>query len=204
MVGNPRADRPGSVKPVRWLAAYIDCETTGLDPVRHELIELAMVLFAYEPTTGEVVGVVEEYTGLREPKVRTTATARQIHGITYDMVRGKQLDTDKVNSMLDQAAIVIAHNAKFDRSFVSRLFPLAKTKLWYCSMAGIHWTSKGFPSRRLQSLLEHHGIAVGEAHRALDDARAAVILLAQRRSGRTYLAELLGCRRSVPMRERRS
>jgi len=182
-----------------FLAAFVDCETTGLDPAKHELIELALVLFAYEPTTGEVIGIVEEYAGLREPKGRIHATAREKHGLTCEMVRGKHLDAERVNSMLDQAAVLIAHNAKFDRAFIGRLFPLARKKRWYCSMANIHWTWKGFPSRGLHSLLAQHGIKVGQAHRALNDARATVVLLAQKRDGRTYLAELLGGRRSVLM-----
>jgi len=197
--GTRRPKRAGSADTAWCLAAYIDCETTGLDAAKHELIELALVLFAYEPATGEVIGIVEEYTGLREPKGRIDDAAREKHGITCEMVRGKHLDAEKVNSMLDQASFLIAHNAKFDQAFVGRLFPLARKKRWYCSMANIHWAWKGFPSRGLHSLLAQHGIAVGQAHRALDDARAAVVLLGQKRDGHTYLAELLGSRRSVLM-----
>jgi DNA polymerase-3 subunit epsilon len=173
------------------LAAFVDCETTGLDPTKHELIELALVLFAYDPATGEVKGVVDEYAGFREPRGRIHAASHRKHGITRAMVRGRQLEAERVNSILHRADVVIAHNARFDRAFVAGLFPLANERHWYCSMNDIRWAAKGFSSRSLQNLLDQHAILTDRAHRALADARAGTILLAQKTDGHTYLSELL-------------
>ena len=45
-------------------AAFLDTETTGQPP---EVIELAIVNAAYDPITGEVLGILDEYLGHREP-----------------------------------------------------------------------------------------------------------------------------------------
>ena len=48
------------------LGLVIDVETTGADLRGDEVIELAMVRFAYTPD-GEVLGVVETFQGYHEP-----------------------------------------------------------------------------------------------------------------------------------------
>ena len=49
------------------IAGCIDVETTGLSPYTNEIIELGLVLFAFNRQTGKIIEVLEEYTGLREP-----------------------------------------------------------------------------------------------------------------------------------------
>jgi DNA polymerase-3 subunit epsilon len=80
----------------------------------------------------------------------------------------------------------------FTSGFITRLFPAAGSKQWYCSMAGIDWRGKGYPNRRLQDLLLLHGIMPARSHRASDDVRATLDLLSYRQTcGTTYLSELL-------------
>lgn len=171
--------------------AFIDVETTGLDPTYDQIIEMAVVLFAFRSGTGEILGIVDTYSGLQEPTVPISPGAQRVHGIRMEDVRGKRLDRDRIQSLLTRAGILIAHNAKFDRGFVQRLFPEVARKPWYCSMSGIDWYGKGYRSRGLQELLRQHGIRPGKAHRALDDAKAAVTLLG-RGNPEPYLKELLG------------
>lgn len=180
-------------------AAFIDVETTGLDPSYDQVIEMAVVLFAFRRSTGEILGIVDTYTGLQEPTVPISPDAQRVHGISIRQVRGKRLDRQRIAAMIDRADILIAHNAAFDRRFVERLFPEAVGKPWYCSMRGIDWAGKGFPSKGLQQLLRDHHIHPGRAHRALDDAKAAVLLLGLG-SPEPYLKELLG---SGPIRAHR-
>lgn len=170
--------------------AFIDVETTGLDPSYDQIIEMAVVLFAFRPGTGEILGIVDTYSGLQEPTVPISPGAQRVHGIRLQDVRGKRLDRDRIQSLLSRADILIAHNAKFDRGFVQRLFPEVAKKPWYCSMSGIDWYGKGFRSKGLQQLLRAHRIRPGKAHRALDDAKAAVTLLG-RGNPKPYLKELL-------------
>lgn len=174
------------------IAGCIDVETTGLSPNNDEVIELAIVLFAFDKQTGEIVEVLDEYTGLREPACAISRRAYEVHGLSKEQLRGKKLDETKIVSMLQKAEVVISHNARFDYSFVAPLFAIAGTKPWYCSMNGINWRRKGFVSKGLQNLLADHDIETTRAHRALDDVRAIISLLGKcNQDGEPYLKELI-------------
>ena len=173
-------------------AALVDVETTGLNPARDEVVELAVVLFAFDWPSGRVVGIVDEYAGLREPAVPIPRQVVAIHGISMAMVKGRCLDDGRVRALFDRAECIIAHNARFDRGFVSRLYPPAAEKPWLCSLRQIDWRSYGFRSRSLESLLAAHGIRRSVAHRAAADCRATLALLTRPSPrGSTYLKELL-------------
>lgn len=174
-------------------ASIVDVETTGLSPAQDEIVELALVLFSFDPRTGSGIEVLDEYSGLRDPGRPIPPGAVQAHGITDSDVRGRQLDDARIRSILARSHCLIAHNAAFDRGFVEKLYPETRRLPWLCSMEGIDWRAKGHASRGLQQLLAAHRIAPGSAHRALDDARATLQLLAMAQpNGKTYLAELLG------------
>jgi DNA polymerase-3 subunit epsilon len=66
---------------------FVDTETTGLDPVRDEIIELAMVPFAYG-LDGEVYAVGEPFQQLREPSKPIPPEITAITGIDDAMVAG--------------------------------------------------------------------------------------------------------------------
>lgn len=159
------------------LAAFIDVETTGLSTRSDEVVELAIALFAFDRTTGDIKGVVEEYSGLRDPGRPIPAEATRVHGIRDCDVRGKCLDDGQVLKLINQAEFLVAHNASYDRPFVERLYPETAGKTWLCSMNGVPWRQKGFESRALQSLLSDHGIRPEKAHRGLSDVRSALQLL---------------------------
>jgi len=169
------------------LAAFIDVETTGLSTAEDEVVELAIALFAFDPESGEIAGIVDEYVGLRDPGRPIPAAASAVHGIRDADVRGKRLDGRRIRSLIDRAEFLVAHNAPFDRGFVERLFPDIRGKRWHCSMNGVPWKRLGFASRGLQYLLHEHHIRVERAHRGLDDVRGALSLLALTdSSGRCY------------------
>lgn len=181
------------------LAALIDVETTGIGPA-HEIVELGLILFRFEPISHAIGEVVDTYNGLREPGCPITYGAQQVHGLSMAMVRGHVLDHRRVDDLIRSASVLIAHNAPFDRSFVAPMFDAARTKSWLCSMNGINWKAKGFASRGLQYLLKAHHIEAGHAHRAEDDARATYRLLScVQEDGTTYFSELMknGSRKSA-------
>jgi DNA polymerase-3 subunit epsilon len=174
------------------IGGFIDVETTGLNPSKDEIIEFALVLFSFDRNSGEILKVVDEYSGLREPSCSISREASKVHGITKRAIRGMTLDKNRIEAMLEQTEFLVAHNANFDLGFVARLFPASTLKPWFCSMQGIDWKAKGFASRGLQNLLRDHGIEVAQSHRALDDAKAALTLLSRcSKNGETYFAELL-------------
>ena len=173
-------------------ASVIDVETTGLSPRTDTAIELGIVLFEFDAISGQVLSTLEEYSGLRDPGRPLPPDSTRTHGITDSDVRGLSLDNDTVRRILGRSAMLIAHNARFDRGFVEPLFPESARLPWMCSMDGIPWRNKGFHSKALQELLAAHGITVSSAHRALDDARNTLKLLSHSSAtGRPYLAELL-------------
>lgn len=174
------------------IGGFIDVETTGLDPKKDEVIELCLILFSFNRETYEIIEIMDTYSGLREPFIPIKRAATKVHGITKKSIRGMCLDHDRIEAMLEKTEFLVAHNANFDRGFVEPLFPVSSAKPWFCSMNGIDWGNKGCASKGLQNLLKDHGIEVSQAHRATDDAKAAVELLSKcDKSGKTYLSELL-------------
>jgi DNA polymerase-3 subunit epsilon len=172
--------------------AIVDTETTGFSG-DDELIEIALLLVSFEPQSGQILEVEQDYQGLREPSVPSSKWAKKVHGIEDSELAGKSLDRSQIESILEKADLVIAHNVGFDRRFVTEILPEASEKSWYCSMNGIKWRRKGFSSTKLAELLEEHSISVDTHHRAMADAWATMRLLStqDKETGKPYLDELL-------------
>lgn len=176
---------------IKKIAAIIDVETTGLCKETDELIELAIILFAFKPKEHVFLGVVDSYTGLREPKTPISAEATRVHGLTKYDVKGKTLNRQRILKLGEQADFFVAHNASFDKGFVEKEFPELYAKDWYCSMSGVRWHEQGFQTRDLQGLLSAHNIKTLRAHRGASDAWATLRLLTKKDlNGVTYLQHL--------------
>ncbi|MEH2512221.1 DNA polymerase-3 subunit epsilon [Nitrobacteraceae bacterium AZCC 1564] len=154
----------------------LDVETTGLDTSSDEVVELGMVKFTYLPS-GEIVRVVDTFSSLNEPTKPIPPEATKLHGITDEMVAGQKIDSEAVNRFASDAVVVIAHNAAFDRRFVERYWHTFVDKAWACSVNNIDWRQHGFEGSRLGYLLAGVGM-FHQAHRAVDDCRALLEILA--------------------------
>lgn len=90
------------------------------------------------------------------------------------------------------AALVIAHNAAFDRRFLERFCEAFRTKPWACSMSQVDWAAEGYESAKLAWLAAGAG-SFYDRHRAVNDCAAAIDLLALDlpRSGGPALEALL-------------
>ena len=172
------------------MAAVVDLETTGYNPVNDEVIQMAIVLFAYDKGSGQVYGVVDRYSGYREPATGIHPGAAMVHGLTAGDVRGRQLDIARITAIAERAEWLVAHNASFDRGFLRRLIPSMDRAAWHCTMRGIDWDLCGFGSRRLEWLIATHGLTMANAHDADADADATLSLIAEG----PYTLELLGSR----------
>lgn len=174
----------------------MDVETTGLGPDSDEIIELALKLFSFHEETGEIIDIVDEDSYLREP-LSTTAQrnydrAYRIHGIHYDMVRGKTFYDEKIMEYFNRTDAIFAHNASFDRSFLLRMYPEVNEMQWYCTMKNVKWKNHGFPNSKLLTLLQAHNISNHQTHRAMDDITYLTELLKQQNpDGDYYLKEVL-------------
>jgi DNA polymerase III subunit epsilon len=167
------AGPPNSIKLRRGL--IVDVETTGLDPTRDKIIELAMLPFDFS-SGGKLYDVHEGYAGFEDPGLPVPETVTRLTGITDDDVRGQTLDDDAVAAVATQADLVIAHNAGFDRRFLERRFPIFIDKPWGCSSEQLPWAEEGLRSRSLDYLLYWFGWFF-DGHRAMNDCRATLHLL---------------------------
>jgi DNA polymerase-3 subunit epsilon len=190
---------PPAGTPVR-LGLVVDVETTGLDPRRDEIIEIAMTPFSYS-LDGTVFNVGETFQGLRQPSEPITSDITAITGITNEMVAGQVIDPAEVAKFVAPASLVIAHNAAFDRRFLERYSEVFSTKPWACSLSQIDWAAEGFEGTKLAYLAQAAGFFY-DRHRAMHDCLATVELLATRlpRSGVTGLSRLLDGARAVTWR----
>lgn len=105
-----------------------------------------------------------------------------IHGITNEMVANAPSMPEVIERIriFFEGSVLMAHHAPFDLGFMAYAFekhqlnfprmPACCTSL--LSRKLIH----GVENHRLQTLVKHLGIDGGSAHRALDDARACLLV----------------------------
>lgn len=101
------------------LGLFLDVETTGLDPSRDEIIEHAMVPFTYS-LDGRIFEIHDAFQKLRDPGKSIPPEITAMTGITDEMVAGQSIDPAEVLAFASGAALVVAHNAAFDRRFPGR------------------------------------------------------------------------------------
>ena len=160
------------------LAILIDLETTGLAPDKDEIIELAMIPFRYS-SDGRIFEVYDAFNELQEPSSGSIPEEiTRITGITSDMVQGKTIDWGKVTEIVGPAALIIAHNASFDRKFAEKAFDVFSTKAWACSMTQVPWAEERFDGVKLEYLAMKNGFFY-DAHRASVDCYATIELLSK-------------------------
>ena len=152
----------------------IDVETTGLDPATDAVVEIAAV--RYRPKD-EVIGPV--WQTLVNPRRPIPPTASAIHGITDAMVAhapGPDEAWLEFHRFVGEDAILVAHNAAFDRSFL----PVAYAeRSWLCTMRLAKHLWSEAPTHSNQGLRYQLGLKppVSVAHRAADDALVTTYLL---------------------------
>jgi ATP-dependent Lhr-like helicase len=155
-----------------------DVETTGFSPrLGDRVVEIAVVRMRGDGT------VLAEWSTLVDPGRDIGAT--HVHGITATDVVGAPRFADVAGDILSQisGAVLVAHNFRFDHSFLAAEFARAGLTLpefpALCTLSLGSLVQPGATSRRLVACCERLGIALPDAHDALADARAtAKILLA--------------------------
>lgn len=153
----------------------LDLETTGLDYTTDEILELGMIKFYYSPE-GKIKGYGSSFNELREPTNPISREISNITGITQDMVEGKTIDCQSVSDFIEDADLIIAHNAGFDRKFAEMFCSAFENKPWACSMASINWSDEGIESNKLAYIAMTLGMFY-DRHRALNDCAATLEIL---------------------------
>jgi len=182
------------------IGIFLDTETTGLDVESDKVIELAMVPFEFD-AAGNIYRLLPEYNSFNDPGMPIPEIAKQITGITDDMVQGQSIDVAAVKKLLSDAAIVIAHNARFDRPFCESLLDEFKDISWGCSIADINWLEEGLAGASLEFLAYKYGFFF-EGHRAAIDCQAGIEILSRTlpQSGEPVLKHLLEQARRTTIR----
>ena len=157
-------------------AIVIDAETTALDVRSAEVIELAMRKFEYSPD-GDILRIVGDFDQLQQPTTPITAEVKRLTGITDEMVAGHAIDPAAVAAFVADVALIIAHNARYDRPICEKVWPVFKTLNWACSLDQIPWRDNGHDAAALGCLLKDCGYFYN-AHRAGDDCLALLQVLA--------------------------
>jgi DNA polymerase III epsilon subunit-like protein len=170
-------------------ALVLDLETT-VPGQADEIIEVGLILVGYDPESGEPVGILDQYEGLRDPGRR--AGTGLPGKFTRRMLAGKKLNHGKIEELIAQADVIISHNAHgFDKPRFEKMFPSSKSRRWLCSLYGLRWADFGFDEANLEHLCERHDVKNRSPHRALSDALALLHVLARKRGAVSCFSELL-------------
>ncbi len=187
------------------VVAFIDVETTGRDPQVDRLVEVAVIL-------GRGGEVFERKSWLVNPGMPIPEESSAVHGIRDPDVA----DAPPFKAVLPEilaavgGAIPAAYNATFDKSFLlselaragapAELPPAFRREVeWLDPLVFAREIYKDDQSRALTDMAERLGIRLERAHRATDDAEAALLVLyalaKDQRLPRTYAALLQEQRR---------
>ncbi len=183
-----------------FIGLVVDVETTGTDFATDEVIELGILKFEYG-ASGRIYRLLDTFNQLHQPAKPIPAEITRLTGITDADVAGRRIDDAAVQQIAADAAVVIAHNASFDRQMCEPRWPVFRDKNWGCSCHQIPWRAEGHEGMKLGYLLVDYGY-FHQGHRAIDDCHALLALLAQplRLSGLLALAALLETARKPTIR----
>jgi DNA polymerase-3 subunit epsilon len=156
--------------------AILDTETSGTNSSKDKIIELGMILVEVCPKTGLAYRILRVFNELEYPGMPIPEESTRIHHITDEMVAGKKINDAEVESLISGVALVIAHNASFDRAFVEDRFPIFASKAWACSFRQIPWSEEGVGSGKLEFLAYICGFHY-TGHRASTDCHALLEVL---------------------------
>lgn len=171
----PLAEHKGGI--IRRVA-IIDTETTGTDVDRDEIIDVAVVIVEVD-AQGEIVGIANAGQALRDPGMPIPMAITRLTGLSDEHVAGKVIDLDRLERLLLNADVRIAHNAQFDIAFLENLMPGLAGAAWACSSRDFDWAEVGLDGSKLGHLLMQIG-HFNDAHRAMADALSLLHLLAHR------------------------
>ena len=145
--------------------AFVDVETTGIDASTCAVVEVAVQIV-------EAGSVVATFESLVDPGSPIPPVATAIHGIDDRMVSGKPRLRELVPELLELCggAVVVAHNAAFDRRFLPFLAGHPSACSWRLASRVVPEA----PNHKNQTLRNFFGVRdpklLGRrAHRALAD-----------------------------------
>lgn len=148
--------------------AIVDLETTGADPSRDRITEIAILI-----TEGEQL--IEQWSSLVNPGMPIPQRIQELIGISDEMVADAPPFTDLADTVHAKlsGAVFVAHNARFDYGFLRAAFE-AERKHWdapvMCSVKFSRALDPEHSRHGLDAIIARGGYTIDARHRALDDA----------------------------------
>ena len=165
--------------------AFIDTETTGLNPEKHELIQVACILVsASNPEDISTYEVVKEFECKIQPTHIHDADPTALKINKYDpsvWVDAKSLhEAMTVLSGLTKGAVMVGHNVTFDWTFLDKAFRQTgvENKMHYHKLDTISMAFALLHGKEdaehlsLHALSRYFNITQDKEHEALSDARS--------------------------------
>jgi DNA polymerase-3 subunit epsilon len=148
--------------------AIVDTETTGLSASHGQIIEIGIL----RVENGEVTKTLKT---LINPGRLLSHTIRGITGITDEELAEAPSFEDKAEEIFEmlEGAILVAHNARFDYSFIKSEFARLERKYTAKTLCTVKLSRLMFPEQpyhNLDSVIGAHGLSIESRHRAFDDA----------------------------------
>ncbi len=153
---------------------FVDLETTGGNAAYHRITEIGIVRVEQGET-------VEEWSSLVNPECRIPAYIERFTGISNEMVAAAprfaeiaKLVLEKLQSPAQRPPVFVAHNARFDYSFLRAEFRRAEMHFRAKVLCTVKLSRRLFPQHprhSLDALIERHDLSCSMRHRALGDAR---------------------------------
>lgn len=163
-----------------WESPFIvvDVETNGPDPLKNRITEIACL----KVQGGEII---EEFSSLVNPHQFIPQFISQMTGITNEMAfkapEAEIVIPELKRLMPDDKTIFVAHNVKFDWSFVRHTFMREKEALDELNQLCTYKLAKKLlPNdikKNVGALATYFNIKMQNRHRALDDAKATALIL---------------------------
>ncbi len=149
--------------------AFVDLETTGGNPAYHRITEIGIV----RVQNGELL---EEWSSLVNPECLISPYIEAFTGISSEMVADAPLFADLAATVFEKlrGAVFIAHNARFDHSFLRTEFRKVGMTYSTDALCTVKLSRRLFPEHarhNLDAVIERHGLNCSARHRALGDAR---------------------------------
>lgn len=157
--------------------AVLDVETTGLDPYRDRVIQVAIRQIAADGTAES------EWETLINPGAGVDPGPVEVHGLTSADLAGAPLFRDVAATIAQRLAgrVFVAHNAAFDWTFVAVEADRAGVRLevldWLCTMRFAKALALEVPDKSLATIATYYAIEQLKAHDAGDDTRVAAEIL---------------------------
>lgn len=157
------------------LYAVVDIETTG-GSARHERIT-EVAVYIHDGST-----IVEEFSTLINPERNIPYFITSLTGITNEMVEDAPRFFEVARKIVEltDGKIFVAHNARFDYSFIRQEFSMLGYNFKRPLLDTVSLSRKLLPGHRsysLGNLCNDLGIEINGRHRASGDALATVRLL---------------------------